>query len=87
MIGQKQSKRPNSSNIDASENPILNVKRARPTSNFFAELADEVQTKNEIQQPYMHHYNLLLITVFIEEFPCLVHKLFVILIALDYKPQ
>ena len=61
MIGQKQSKRPNPSNIDESENPILYVKRARPTLNFFVKLAGEDQTENEIQLPYMRHYYPLLI--------------------------
>ena len=45
--------------------------------------------------PYMRHYNPLLIwhhswlqtADFIEEFPCLVHKLSVILTTLDYKPK
>ena len=59
MTGQQNSKRPNSSN--ESENQILYVKRPRPTLNFFAELANEDPTKNEIQPPYMHHYNPLLI--------------------------
>ena len=46
-------------------------------------------------KPYMLHYNRLLIwnhywlyaADFIEEFTCLVHKLSVILTALDYKPH
>ena len=49
--------------------------------------ADDCGILKEFYLPYMRHYKVRILGSKIEEFPRSVHKLSVILTALQYKPQ